>query len=87
MSEIEFIEVERPTLARHSARRGMADAIRRTLASGKAISIPVNGETYAVARNRCAARGQAVAKELSALLRTQKSEDSKCVLIWLEPKA
>lgn len=87
MSEIAV--VERPV---GEARRGggltLAALLRDTLTTGKALSVPIRvGENYAITRNRTAATGYKVSRELGVRLRTSSSADRSAVLVWLEPKA
>lgn len=78
--------VERPAVPIRSLRGTRAKCIRETLSNGKAVAIPINGETYAVVRNRVCSSGQVAAKQLHARLRTSRSVDGLSVLVWLEPK-
>lgn len=84
----EFTRVERPKNCLHiGPHRGpFTLALRETLTSGDAIAVPLNGDTYAVLRNRLCARAQRTSKDKLATLRTMKSADGSHALIWLEPK-
>lgn len=76
--------VDRPKTTVESKTR--ARLVRDTLANGQALSIPINGDTYAVARNRVVGGVWPSAKKLNAMIRTAKSADGLSVLVWLEAK-
>ena len=78
----EFHRVERPVVTRTS----LSAALRATLTTGDAVAIPLQGETYAVVRNRKAGTASSIARRLNACVRTMKNEDGQSLLLWLEPK-
>jgi hypothetical protein len=88
MSEQSIAIVDRPVYKdrRGSRATALTLALKDTLTNGKAVSVPLNGETYAVVRNRRAGGISTMAKRLGAALRTQPSADGAALLLWLEPK-
>ncbi len=84
MSDNPYVFVQRPELQK---RHKFANNLRQTLHDGTALQIPLDGETYAVVRNRKAGTAYPVAEKLHASVRTIPSADGKYLLIWLEPRA
>lgn len=80
-----IVRVPRPKATSRS--NSFASKLAATIASGDALSVPLNGETYAVLRNRLAGNGGGVARRHGAALRTLRSDDGLSIVIWLEPKA
>ena len=82
----DFITVERPKASpKRNDLSPLSAAIRATATTGAAVKIAMNGETYAVVRNRLAARFQYYAKNNALSIRTAKDTDG-ALLVWLEPR-
>lgn len=63
-----------------------AEALRATLTNQQALVVPLNGDAYAVVRNRKCGSFGGVAKALNCRLRSARSADGLSLLVWLEPK-
>ena len=84
--DMQIQRVKRPSL--QPRMNGFQAQLMETLSSGDALSVRiVEGETYAVTRNRMAGNSANAARKMNASVRTCKSADGLSVLIWLEPKA
>ena len=84
--DMQIQRVKRPSLQLRV--NGFQAQLKQTLSSGDALSVRiVEGETYAVTRNRVAGNATHAARKMNASVRTCKSADGLSVLIWLEPKA
>jgi hypothetical protein len=81
-----FQIVRRPTIHRRGLKSPFCEAIRATLTTQDAVSVPINGEPYGLVSARVSQSAQYVARSLNVRARVQKSQDGLSVLVWLEPK-
>ena len=78
---------EQPIGRSSRSKTGLNDALKETLSTGTAISVPLNGEPYVIVRNRIFSSGYIAARKVDARCRIVKSADGLSALAWFEPIA